>query len=597
MKTPVLFTRGGIRLLSFAAAGFLPAQVFAQWEVQDAMTEQFCMEIANTATQIASTEQSINTNTAQISTNTDQIKSDTGQIRQDTGAIRLDVAQMRKVVDARQQMLLSMAQIHQLSDLGQVLAGGPTDDVIKNIDEALSNPGSIPNAIAPGAGGTGSVNGAATQAFTAGLLSGAQRSGQFQGIGNITYNGSNFVGVSWGDVSGIKTYLGGMLSDDEAPPVYMVIVSWRTASVLRNIQSRCGGGAPAWDTSSGGLLASTVEGRAAKKYMVAPGIAFRPQTRLDPAYYAMAIKGTMAARTQFLAAITDGDGATYDPFVGQVAPGHALVHKDNLNDVLSGGAYKAVAAYNSEHGITENPYSSFARSLAPILGQGLATVAPGEKFTPTANQIEIAKKVKPLDLYQFRPLAAADFSRENAALEYALDTSTMPIFQRCQLDLSAITSGSTTDIVVVTLPGADEEAYSQRIAASTTRLSQNQRMLNIQTAMLNYTQACLAAVGKLRGAYQDILNGATANGAVGELNLAIGQCDNMTIHLQASISQYATGIDGLMKTRHDLLSERANIVQDAREKNMSTANARIIQAVTNGGNFKEQGINVQGSSL
>ena len=572
-----------------------------------------------------------------------------GNIKGDTGGILADTQVMRQILEQRQQILLQLAQMSALQKFGDVLTQAPTDSIVQNITQMLSNPSNEVSPIASGAGlitGGGSLSSPGSSGASTGNTNGISQSGnngsslinsgissflsqassmggfgssfgsdaglnsnlgisslagaantasqtvsQFnnlgsmltsslgsvggiQGIGNLSFNGSQFCNLNWGNIDNIQSYLGAPISMDRQIPQYMMTVNSGVSQSLASIRSQASGA-----LSLGGLLSSSIEGQTLKKFIVSDGIVMRPQTKLDGAYYAMVQKGGNASRIQFLAAVTDGDGITYDPYLGKVHGGRALAFNYNLNDVLSAGAYNAVSDYNKKNGITGNVYSDFARVLSPLLPDIFNGAKPGMAITVKEDLVKRAKAMPPIDLSKYKGLAVSDFESDNQKIEITLAKANIHIYQRCQ----ATSDGSGSQTIVISPMQRDQDEYNARIQASDNRISQNQRLLNVNTAMMNYCNAALSRMKTLRQSYQElakILNNTNANETIGTL---IGQCDSTILSLQNQTASYAIGIENILKTRNEEMVNRAKYVRECQNVNETTASARLSKLIIEGG--------------
>lgn len=488
--------------------------------------------------------------------------------------------------------------------------GGSARNVWNSVQSIWANPGSTtPFTVLDLADSAYGVGDAAADTY-------GSVAGIFSSIEQVYYTGKRFIGRDWTNVDGIVGVRGVPISVDRTPPAVMMGAdgSFRSAltdaasgfqSTKRAYLARFGngrgtgapgsapsnpgdpldedflgnvgpadgdGGDDPFAPAAAGFQAGTDAAARLHRYQVNEGIYLRPQSDLDGAYNELVANGTAAEQMAFWSATTYHHGTTYSPLVGNFHDGER-VNPFNLNDTLSGGAFFAVEEYNALKGQSGNPYSDMARTLAPSMTAILAGTQQGQRLEVASDDIARAKKMQPVNLRAFKPLAynPAD-----------LPESTMIAMARSGHFPTATVSaggGTASSVVTVGLTDPEQDEFDGRILKSDIRLSENYRMMNICQSMLTYSNDAITAISRLRAALTGISSEMTELNAIETVPGLIMMCDQMILFLKRQHADYSLEIERLRKESNVELAARGNWWRKTEDMLRKSATTRINHAL------------------
>lgn len=400
--------------------------------------------------------------------------------------------------------------------------------------------------------------------------------GVYYKVENLIWTGRRFIGADWGHIDHIVGFLGATIDLDREIPAAILPISARLASALESART----GSPVASQNNGALagrgnslfVAGSNAAQREEAYRIAESMYLRPESPLDSAWVHMVARGGGASAMQFYAAVSGAGGITYDPAIGYFRDGERR-NRFNLNNGLSGGAHKAVARfYRENRRAGANPFDRFARTLAPILGDLLRGLEIGQPVRITEADVHRAGSMRPPALSGFPRLA------EWMPL---LDMRGWAVEKRWRLWRRV---GNGVENVLVVKPTLrQQEEYAARIRASDTAIRRNRRQAYMAIAMLNYCQAAMEAASHLRAALQGIAGTLTAINAVESIPVMIQNSDHFIAYLQQMIAWYGGESGRLQQEQHDLLSGRARHVQAARDELQRSASLRVSAFISRSG--------------
>lgn len=493
-----------------------------------------------------------------------------------------------------------------------------------NVSSLISNGGGnqidgFSDSLNPSGGGFGNVTSMFNQSV--------QQIGQLTNVvGNVFAFAENTVG-----------YNGVPLNFQQLPPSYMYPVSNNVAGQLGMLANNFQKGpnfnqvldglmdnlSPAGQIidGAGQVLNGAAEITDAAKGLLGDGLYIRKLTPEDNAYYAMVQKGTARSTVAFYAANTNAYGSEYHPFSGYTK-GKILNKNFNLNNTLSAGAYASVERFNKIHGHEGNPYSNFAKGLAPVLAKSYTGVV-GKNYVPDMNMLRAARDASPIDFNKFPKITSYEYNSLDdgekgvrkvfAMLENQIESQNRNIlnpFAPAKTNkgfamLDRLTPKFNTTVsyfpaqgapaaggqsgLILTLTNKEQQEYNAYMAAGNTRISQIAVMSSINSMMLQYSKKVLTAVNKLRDDLKQQADNMTEDNAIESIPMMIQNCSNMSVVMNQMCADYTIEIERLMETKDAVLRDQAKYntsISNMLQRTASTraANAALLAAGNNSSN-------------
>ena len=546
------------------------------------------------------------------------IQSDTDQILTHVATIDSNVQNMTDVMKAKQELILSVAQMNLLVTQGKVIQVDPMNpnsgpgNTVSQVVDSIVNAGSnvnyansagssnYPPSVGPVAGGSSTVP--STPAGPAGgaspaIPSGPNTMGIFQlgsaqaislaanpnaflnaiqgasmqvatqvlsqigtSVMGLIFNGGNrtFSGLNANNIDNIMGNNGHILAIDHQTPQTLYPAS---PSYLQMLKS-----------AGYNIPTGTVTANGEK---VADGIYLRRQAPYDAAYVKMVERGTGVSKMQFYSAISQADVVTYSAIAGNSQSGYGFRSSINMNDALSGGAYNAVSAYNSQVGGGPNPYATFAPTVAPLLPDFANNVSPSNILEIPSNAVNSAKSVPPINL-----MACGTLEEARGKKEMTRFAAIFAPFDRHKKDsdeyMKVQDTGATSQpmVMVFGLTKSQNDDLMARVRNSDTQVQQGRSVIVMDQLMLQYSRNVLTASNNLRNALQKTSSNMTNQNAIESVAMMIQNCDNMALVLQRQIADYATDIQRLLTEQHKELVARDEVVSKAVDDVNSSVDAK-----------------------
>jgi hypothetical protein len=402
-----------------------------------------------------------------------------------------------------------------------------------------------------------------------------------QSLTGLSYNSYGFTGVNADYMPNVVGVGGRIIALDFVPPFANVMLNNDQRETLRGAI----GGTAMFGREH--YRRATAAGR--NPFEIAPGIIVRPRTEADALYEKMAAlgQGTPESEAIFWASAAVYGGSQYDPARGFSKEGK-FTPVVNMNDVLSGGAFSAVEKYNKSQGLTHNPYGQFAKTVAPILGAKLTGLEAGRKIHFTAEDVrrgEAASKAQglssidiPSSPEEWKGVFARSEKMHNDWIKAQFVD--LPVTNNISSNQTSTPSQSPTqnaaDIFVgIGLGPNDTREYSSKILANSTRLSENNKSLLVTVLTVKYNQECLAKVVELEEELKRLSDSADNESIIEVLPMMRQNAQNTILVLQNRIAQLQAQVEEQLKSRHETMVNRQEIVKEYRDKITETGMAQI----------------------
>lgn len=556
--------------------------------------------------------------TQQIKDLTVKIENSTRLTEQHTNKMQRDIEIMRRIGQKRQELTRSLARLEALTATGEVfkedpwaeaiavngVSGTTMEKIFKEMGTYRPKPldmgDKLDGGIEMGDEDTpGTVRG---ESFTAqgeygldvtsgdesfstvplpdsGIMDDTRALKDKEPLDSISYNGYGFVGKGAAFMENVVGTGGRLIAMDYIPPFGNILLNPQQKEALKEILS-----ANVTSNIRKGYRAAGEAGD--NPFEIAPGLIVRPRTEADALYEKMVWNGDDASAATFWASAAVYGGSQYDPARG-FSPEGKFKAPVNMNDVLSNGAYGAVAAYNTANGIAANPYGQFAKVVAPILSERLQAAAPGGKVVISGADVKRAQAngangLSSVDIpttpEQWRGVFARSQKAHNDWIKASLNGTVSSITSAT----SAVTGNQQeTEIFVgLGLGKADTKEYISKIMANSTRLSENNKSLLVSVLTAKYNQECLEKVIALEEELKNLSEGADVESIIETLPMMRQNAQNTILVIQNRIAQLQAQVEEQLSARHAAMVDRQRIVDEYRRKIVENGRGVIERVLT-----------------